>query len=167
MPIIARDKQKEWKPAPEGLHCAVCVDVEDLGLKDWGYGEQEKIRISWQIEEISPENDKPYLVHKSYTLSLNEKANLRKDLETWRGRKFSREELEGFDLEVLLGVNCQLQLIHNMKDEGKTYANVQAVIPPGKNAPKLRPVEYTRVKDRDKQQETETEFKADDNDIPF
>jgi len=30
MAIIAKDNRKEFTPAPEGLHQAVCVDVVDL-----------------------------------------------------------------------------------------------------------------------------------------
>lgn len=167
MGIIAMDKKKDFTPAPEGLHQAVCVDVEDLGVVDWGFGDQHKVSIYWQTEQMNPDIDKPFLVRKAYTLSLNEKANLRKDLETWRGRKFNREELEGFDLEKLLGVNCQIQIIHNIKDEGRVYANVQAVIPAAKDTKKLHPMDYVRIQDRDKEQGTDNEFKVTDDDIPF
>ena len=35
----------------------------------------------------------------TYTLSLGERSNLRKMLESWRSRAFTPEELQGFDLE--------------------------------------------------------------------
>jgi len=152
MSIIAKDSKREYEPAPEGLHQAVCVDVVDLGIVDGNFGPRHKVRIYWQLE-VKDETGKPFLVQKQYTLSLNEKANLRKDLETWRGAKFRPEELQGFDLEKLIGVNCQVQLIHNIRDES-TYANVQAVIGAPKGVARLHPVDYVRRQDRDKQQGT-------------
>ena len=53
------------------------------------------------------------LIAKEYTVSLNEKANLRKDLESWRGKEIQPTELEGFDMTNLLGVQCTLQIMHN------------------------------------------------------
>ena len=168
MSIIARDNQKEWTPAPEGLHQAVCVDVIDLGEVDTAWGKKPKVRVVWQIEEISPDDNKRCRVQKQYTISLSEKANLRKDLECWRGRKFTSEELKGFDLEKLVGVNCQLQIIHNLSDEGKTYANIQAIIAAAKGIPKIAAVDYQRIKDRPIEKGTAgKDFQITDDDIPF
>ena len=66
----------------------------------------------------------------SGTHTVNEKfskASLRKDLESWRGQPFTKEELKGFDLKNILGASCQLQVVHNVSD-GKTYANIAAVM---------------------------------------
>ncbi len=173
MSIIAKKKKIEYTPAPEGLHQAVCCDVVDLGLQPTLWGEKEKVQIRWQIEETNPDNgNKPFEVSKRFTLSLHEKANLRITLETWRGRKFSDEELEGFDLEKLIGVNCQVQIMHNPKDGGGVYANVQAVVPAPKNATKLRVRDYVRKVDRDRGKELEkdefnSQAEVGDEDIPF
>lgn len=174
MAIIARAPESKFTPAPEGLHQAVCVDVHDLGLQKTPWGEKHKVIIVWQIDEIDPENDKPFQVRQQYTLSLSDKANLRRDLECWRGRKFTDDELQGFDLEKLLGANCQLQIVHNLGDEGRTYANVQAIVPyNAKLGPKLSPREYVRMKDRAKQQGNGNGHPSGDpsgitdDDIPF
>lgn len=148
MPIIAKDNRREFTPAPEGLHQAVCVDVTDLGLQATQWGEKQKVEIRWQLEEKDEETGKRFLIMSRYTNSLNEKATLRQHLEAWRGRRFTAEELEGFDLEKLLGANCQLQIIHNIVDGGRTYANVQAIVPLGKGMTKLRGEDYIRVIDR-------------------
>jgi hypothetical protein len=168
MSIIAKKKKIEYTPAPEGLHPAVCCDVVDLGLQPTPWGEKEKVEIRWQIEEVNPDNDnKPFDVRKRFTLSLHEKANLRSTLETWRGQKFSDEELEGFDLEKLVGVNCQVQIIHNIKDDN-TYANVQAVVPAAKGAVKLRVRDYVRQIDRDDRKRLAgEEYQAHSSDVPF
>jgi hypothetical protein len=141
---------KVFQPAPEGTHQAVCVDVIDKGiLKTTWQGqtrEQHKIDVAWQLGE-DREDGKPWIVFKRYTLSLGEKANLRKDLESWRGRKFSREEEMGFDVEKLVGVNCLLNVQHNVNGD-KTYANVVAVAPLIKGMKPIKGRDYVRVQDR-------------------
>ena len=150
MAIIAKKPESNFTPCPEGLHQAVCVDVVDLGLKDGPYGEKHKVELRWQTDEI--EDTKRFQLRKWYTLSLHEKSNLRKDLECWRGRKFTEAELGGFDLEKLIGINCQLQVIHNITDDGKTYDNIQAIVPHNVKLPKIAPQDYTREQDRAKSQ---------------
>jgi hypothetical protein len=151
--IVAREPESKFTPAPEGLHQAVCVDVVELGLVKTPWGEKEKVEIVWQLDAENDETGKRFEVRKWYGLSLHEKANLRKDLECWRGRKFTKDELTGFDLEKLIGANCQLQVIHNITDEGKTFANVQAIVPHNNKVPKIVPLDYTRRKDRAKDQQ--------------
>ena len=82
------------------------------------------------------------MLTKKYTLSLGEQANLRKDLESWRGKPFSAEELAGgFDLEHLYGINCLLGIQHEQNADGtKTYANITAILPPQKGMEKMIPV---------------------------
>jgi hypothetical protein len=167
MAIIARDNRKEWTAAPEGLHQAVCIDVVDLGLVPTPWGDKSKVRIVWQLSEINPDTGKPFEVRRDFGLSLSEKAHLRGTLEAWRGRKFTKEELDGFDLERLIGANCQVQIIHNLSDEGRTYANVQAVVPPARNLPKLHPQDYVRVKDRAKVQGNGKEEANGSDEVPF
>jgi len=171
MPIMARENRNTFNPAPEGLHQAVCVDVIDRGMHtspQWGKT-QQKVELRWQLDTVDEETGKRFQVGQWYTLSLSEKATLRKHLEAWRSRKFTQEELEGFDLEKLIGVNCQLQVIHNLGTNGSTYANVQAVVPLGKGMTKIRPEEYVRWIDRAENKaeaETATVGAADDE-TPF
>jgi hypothetical protein len=169
VPIIAKRKKGDYSTPPEGLHSAVCVDVVDLGLCDTPWGRSPQVEIRWQLEDTDPKSEKgyPYMVRRRFTPSLSKKSNLLAVLESWRGRKFTPEELEGFDLERLIGVNCQVQILHNIKSENEVYANVQAVVPTSKLAAKL-PVrgDYVRVCDRDKQAQND-EYHAEEEDIPF
>jgi hypothetical protein len=148
MPIIAKDKGGTYTPAPEGTHHVVCVDVVDLGLvtsEKWGTA--HKITIVWQLEDVDPAKKRRYTASKRYTLSLNAKATLCKDLESWRGKKFTREEKDGFDVEKLVGANAQIQIVHNVTDDA-TYANVATIMGAPKKSAKLVPVDYVRVIDR-------------------
>jgi hypothetical protein len=153
MAIYARKKEGDYSTAPEGLWPAVCCDVFDLGLVDTQFGKQEKIEITWQLAEKDSKTQRRYQVSQRYTPSLHEKSKLRPLLESWRGRKFTKEEEKEFDIEKLLGANCQLQIVHNIKDEGRTYANVQACVPYPKKEPRLAVEEYTRRIDREKRYE--------------
>jgi hypothetical protein len=177
MSYIVKDNKKEYTPAPEGLHQAVCIDVVDLGIQKTFYGDKVQIEIRWVIEEIDPKTNKPHMLLKRFTPSLHKKANLRSTLEAWRGKKFTDEELKGFDIEKLLGANCQVQVIHNIAGEGEVYANVQAVVPIAKNAARLEiPSDYIRVAEREKRDEFErnpdgtahgTNGRATDDYVPF
>lgn len=175
MSLILKRERISYTPAPEGLHSAVCCDVEDLGEVDSGFGRKPMVKIYWQIEETNPDNDgKPFVVSQRYTASLHEKANLRKMLEAWRGRKYTEEELEGVDLERLIGVNCQVQVQHNIAGEGGVYANVTAVVPSARNGVKLRvSQDYVRRRDREERKAIESGersgngYHAADSDVPF
>lgn len=147
MPIFARQPESQFTPAPEGLLHVVCVDVVDLGLVDTGWGEKPQVRIVWQTDRVD-ERGRPFQLRRQYTNSLHEKSNLRRDLEMWRGRKFTQDELKGFDLEKLIGINAQIQVIHNVKDEGRVYADIQAIIPLGAKMPRIAPRDYVRQKDK-------------------
>lgn len=156
MTIIAKDTTGDKfpkLPLPEaGTTQAVCCAVWDLGLQKTTFnGEdktQHKIIIAWEVAEKinAPESEyhgKPYMLNRKYTLSLGEKANLRKDLESWRGKPFSDEELRGgFDVEKLYGINCLIGIKHepDRNDPTKVYANVTAILPMVKGMEKMTPI---------------------------
>jgi hypothetical protein len=155
MPIIVRKTGGDFKPAPEGLHQAVCCDVWEPWVRESKFGKQEVIRIVWQLEETIKGDDgsdtgKRFQVNQVYTTKLGEKANLRKALESWRGRKFTEEELKGFDVEKLIGVNCQILIQHSdPTDDGTVFANVKTITPLGKGMEKMAiTADYVRHKDR-------------------
>ncbi len=58
-------------------------------------------------------------------------------LQSWRGKAFTAEELQGFDLRKVLGIGCQLQIIHKEGNNGTTYANVETMLalPRGRSVP--------------------------------
>ena len=163
--MILTEPKSSFIPAPEGLHQAVCVDFVDLGVMDTPWGKKAKCRVVWQIEETM-DNGERFLVSNMYTASLSEKGALRPVLEAWRGRKFTPEELEGFDTEKLIGANCQLQIVHveSKKTKGNFFANVQAIVPIGKQTPKMVSEGYVRQKDREDNHPAEP---SSDDEVPF
>lgn len=119
-------------PVSEGTHLAVCNMIVDLGLQvsEVYKNTSRKVLIGWEIpgETIKTEDgEHPRTLSKRYTASLNESANLRQDLAAWRGRDFTSEELEAFDLRNIIGKSCLLNVIHK-ESNGKTYANISSIM---------------------------------------
>ncbi len=170
MALIAKGG-KHFTPAPEGLWPAVCVDVVDLGMVMTTWGEKHKCRIVWELSEKMPDG-RLFIASKQYTLSLHEKASLYKDLKSWRGRPFTPEELDAFDVEKVLGAPCQVLITQEEKD-GMVYGNVTTIM---KASPEKRLTpsgSYVRKVNRATDQSS-TEEAGDDgfdgatnDDIPF
>ena len=177
MPIIATAgaDSANYTPAPAGVHPAVCVDVIDKGIVDvagFNGGPPKKkhmVSVAWQIPELR-DDGKRYVIYRRYNLTLNEKAALRKDLESWRGRPFSREEEMGFDVEKLIGVNCLLNIQHRPSGD-KVYANVVSIMPLVKGMPKMVAEGYVReeatASNGSEPDEPEPPVQITDDDIPF
>ncbi len=138
------ESKGDFKNTPEGQHVMVCSRIYDLGTQKTEFqGEtksQRKVLIGWEIpaERVqSNGSDLPMIHYAKYTWSFHEKANLRKDLESWRGRKFKDEDFSGppngFHIKNVLGVPCYGQIVHEVGGNGKTYANLSAIMAfPGK-----------------------------------
>jgi hypothetical protein len=132
MTIIAKSAETSYPKVPIGVHKARCIKVIDLGTQKQEYGGEiswkRQILVIWELpEELN--NDQPMTISKFYTLSLHEKANLGMDLTSWRGRPFTETEKQGFDVTNLIGVPCQLNVMH--KDNGKEH--ISSIMPLGKD----------------------------------
>jgi hypothetical protein len=167
MAFIASDNGGggNFKRVPQGVFIGRCFSLIDLGTQftDGAYGpkSQHKIRIGWELfgddengEPLTIDVDgqqMPLTISKSYTVSLHEKAGLRRDLAAWRGKDFTEEEAKAFDVSKLLGAYCMVN-VTTSETNGKTYSNVAGLTPlPGalKNA-KPAPVHENVVFDLDK-----------------
>jgi hypothetical protein len=150
--IVKNSGGGDFQLPPAGNHRARCYRVIDLGTQTvtWQGAEkhQPKVLIGWELTDEPMEDGRPFTVSARFTASLSEKANLRHVLESWRGKKFTEQELEGFQLSKLLTVACLVTVAHEKSKDGtKTYANVKAVtpLPKAMNAPdplKNEPVFY-------------------------
>jgi hypothetical protein len=155
MTIIAKASEKEFEsiPLPEaGTVQAVCCGVWDLGMQESTYNGETKLRhkivIAWELAQLidvptSEYHGMPYMLSKTYTLSLYENAALKKDLESWRGKAYTKDEIvNGVNVEKLYGINCLLGVTHvpGFKDTTRTFANVSSILPPIKGMEKILPV---------------------------
>jgi len=147
MPVIARNNKADFEQPPVGVVQAVCAFVEDIGTHQSEYNGKPIIKhqviVCWELSEKMTKDDRagtPFTMSKFYTLSLSEKANLRKDLESWRGKAFTDEELDGFDLEKLIGANCLLNLVADKKRDGSDTVKILAIMPLTKGTPKINKI---------------------------
>ena len=67
------------------------------------------------------------VISKEYTMSLHEKSNLRRDLEGWRGKSFSNQELSSFELTDVLGSSCNVSIIHKTSKSGNEFAQIGSI----------------------------------------
>jgi hypothetical protein len=137
MPLTYGTKGGEdFKRVPSGSHVAICNCVADLGVQP-GSGmypaPKRQVFIRWEVPEERVEYERdgkklegPIVIGKTYTASMSEKANLRKDLENWRGRSFSDDEAASFDVSSILGKPCMLGVVESTKGD-KTYSNIKSV----------------------------------------
>ena len=124
MSLIATDKSN-YKPVDAGTYSAVCVGMIDMGTQNTAYGTKQQVLFQFEMDAERDDGNR-YVISKAYTNSLNKKARLREDLDAWRGRPFTPEEIKGFDLRKVLGAPCLLTVTHG-DNEGNVYAKIHAV----------------------------------------
>jgi hypothetical protein len=125
---------RSFTPAPSGAHRALCIAFIDCGTQKSEYkgdvSYKRKVQVRWELCDELNDEGRPFIVSKSYTWSMGDKAALRKDLESWRGKPFEKGDFgpAGFHTKKLLGVAALLTVSHK-ETNGNTYANVTAVSP--------------------------------------
>lgn len=135
MPIIAENKGTEYVLIPAGNHLAICYGMVEIGTVKEENGlyagkESKKVRITWETPHEAHDfgnGMEPLSISKEFTLSMSEKATLRKMLESWRGKPFTDKEAESFDITRLLGNPCMINVIHKTSKGGKDYADITAI----------------------------------------
>jgi hypothetical protein len=136
MSINATDNGIKRELVPAGNYPARCYSMIHIGTVEEEFMGKHKIlnkvRITWELPTekrvFKEENgEQPMVISQEFTLSMYEKANLRKFLESWRGKGFSEEEAKSFDITKLLGVPCMLSIIHTVSKAGKERAEISAV----------------------------------------
>jgi hypothetical protein len=121
----------DFRPHPEGIHPAICVDVIDLGLVETEFQGQRrmvnKVKLVFESEQRM-EDGKPFTISKNFTASLHQKAKLAEFLGKWRGRPIAIGE--SIELAKLIGACCTLVVSHQQNLVGKTYASIDAISKP-------------------------------------
>jgi len=120
---------------------AVATRLIDCGVQKGSmYGDKHQIIICWELPDITIDIDgvpMPRMISEFYNLGttkdgeaiIGEKSTLYKHLVSWRGKPFTKEEMQSFDLKNILGVPCMLQIVHNEKNNGDIREKVYHVMP--------------------------------------
>jgi hypothetical protein len=146
MPINATSAPKR-ELIPAGNYMCRCFSQVQIGTIIEHYmGEpkrQHKVMITWELptelKTFSKEKgEQPLVISQEFTLSLTEKANLRKLLESWRGKGFTETEARNFDITKLIGVQGLMNIIHKEKLNGEMKQVISSItpVPKGMTVPK-------------------------------
>jgi hypothetical protein len=131
--INAKGSKSNFTPHSEGQHLALCVDTIDMGEKVEQYQGQppkivQKCVLMFRTGERNAEG---HIVDigKEFTVSMGDKANLRKALEQWRGKKYTEAEAkDGVPLHKLCGQWALITVEHKVSGGGNTYGNINAIV---------------------------------------
>lgn len=132
--VMARGTESKFKPHPEGQYVAQCVDCIDLGEKVQDFpGTKHYLAptcaLVFRTGEVNEETGDFIDIAREFTVSMGEKANLRKFLEQWRGKPYTTEQIEaGVPLDKLTGNHGLLTVAHRTSGKGRTYANITACV---------------------------------------
>jgi hypothetical protein len=144
MSIIAKNSGFTRELVPAGNYIARCYKMIEIGtVSELVMGQTKtlhKVRIGWELPTETrvfdqSKGEQPLVIDQEYTLSMNEKSNLRKMLEAWRGRAFTEKEAEAFDITKLLGAPCMLNIIHKQSKTGNSYEQIAGVTAVPKGIP--------------------------------
>lgn len=133
MSLIAKKKTAaQVQPLEAGTYIAVCVGVIDIGEQKSELYNSYAPQVVFIFEIPSARvmidgEDRPRWVSEIYRVSLNEKSNLAKMLISWRGKAFTEEESDGFDLSAMVGRACQLQILTAARKDGTPTNRIAGV----------------------------------------
>src|SRR5690242_19208224 len=138
--VTAKDSGGNFTPHPEGQHAVLCVDVVDLGISVEQFpGQPEpkeipKIALVFasgiRQKDDQGNEDGLIFVTAEMTNSANEKANLRKFLEDWRGKSYDAEQIKaGLPLNKLHGKFGLASIEHKLTRKNRTFAQIKGIVP--------------------------------------
>lgn len=129
--VMAQDKGSSFTPHAEGQFTAVCVDVIDLGHRvEQFQGKPPKVVQKCALVFLTNTTGETKEIAAELTVSMGEKANLRKLLEAWRGKSYTPEQAEiGIPLNKLVGHPALLSVEHKRSGAGRTYAKLNTIAP--------------------------------------
>ena len=118
---------------PEGVHKAVFCGAEDMGEHTAHYPEglktYERVRVVFQLDALNALGRR-YRATQVFPKSTSNKSRLYGFLRSLLGGELDAMLSRGLNLESLIGRNARIRIAHVQKD-GRTYANIESVMPLG------------------------------------
>jgi hypothetical protein len=135
--VNARDQGGKFTPHEEGQFAARCADTINLGQRIETFpGQPTRVVDKVAIVFVTDSEQETKEIAVEYTVSMNEKANLRKFLESWRGKSYTEPEAKkGVALHKLVGATALLSIEHHTSRTGRTYGKIVSVGPLPKSMP--------------------------------
>ena len=133
MALTIAETGTDYTPPEAGTFTARCCALLDMGTQTsvWEGEEKRAHKVLLSFEITDPDTRRAdgtaHVISKKFSGSLHAKSGLRKFLESWRGRPFTPEELRGFDLKNVLGLDCLVGVVHESKGD-RVFANLGSVM---------------------------------------
>lgn len=121
---------------PKGSHVARLYSIIHIGKIEEEYmGESkmmDKVMLRFElpneIRTFGEKGELPMAISGEYTLSLGEKANLRKIVEGILGESLDETQAY-YGVESLAGKTCLLNVVHKTSRKGNEYAQIASAMP--------------------------------------
>ncbi|MES2360005.1 MAG: hypothetical protein V4529_16820 [Gemmatimonadota bacterium] len=132
--INAKGSDSKFRPHPDGQYIGICVDTIDLGDNVETFAGQpsklaHKCALVFRTGERNEETGDYIDIGREFTVSMGEKANLRKFLEQWRGKAYDAEQIEaGVPLHKLTNQAGLLTIAQETSKQGRKYAKITACV---------------------------------------
>jgi hypothetical protein len=148
--VVAK-QDGNFQPHAEGQHAVLCVDVVNLGVNVEQYldnppREVAKVALvfaSGERHTVEKTGERFLaLITVEMALSASDRANLRKFLESWRGKTYTAEQAEaGLPVTKLYSQPALISVEHVTTRKGRKFAKIVSIGP----LPKAMPVPDTSL----------------------
>ena len=142
---------REYAPHPEGTFAGTILSIEDKGVVKSQYGEKQKISIQIQSDDQVKEDGTPLSIWKWVNVSGSPKSALYSLRRSLLGRDLTADERQGFDSAELLGRRVTYQVVHQEREDGQVWANVENIWPQveAQSQPEITPASSTTTESDD------------------
>jgi hypothetical protein len=125
MTRIVHRQYKEFELPPEGVHRGRLTEIKDLEpTVNLNGEEKERVRFIWTLLHQRTSSGDTMKVYQTFNVSLHPQSYLSQAIRDITGE----EPGDHFDLDGLLGCECDLVLKHNEGNDGRTYCNVRTIL---------------------------------------
>lgn len=138
MPVKVQYKDNSsYEIAPDGQYLCKLSQVKEIEAQAFGSNEKTtKILFVFEATEVAQEDGEPYrFFHRVNPVYGPDKAKLTQLLDKMIGRRLTKEEFAGIDLEKLVGRKYSVMVTSHVGGDGNTYNDVVSVIPVAKPRP--------------------------------
>ena len=114
----------------QGKLCGKTItDIQEFEHESWG----DRICFTFETDKLGKEGQ-PLSVFHETSPSLAPQAKLRAVIENVLNREITPQEYkDGFDVETLMGLHCQVFVKMRVSKAGKEYSIVESIIPSNGN----------------------------------
>lgn len=115
--------KEEKKGIEAGVYNAVCYSVIDVGTSESKFDGKKKrnLVLGWKLLDKHYSDGNNLKIHKTVTFSMNEKATLRRFIQSWFAGQ--NVDLDDFNFKTLLNRGCSLVVSPN-SNGNNTVSNV-------------------------------------------